>query len=129
MSKIPSSPIQMETWQRCPGGRFFCCFRGTCLFFFCFFFQIHFGIVYIWHMCHSFDQRICFTVNFFLSKRALFSSKYNFFLLNCQIFCPSSCYHSNYFDGELWPGHLSWFINSNFYAPSYNVWLFEKFTF
>ena len=49
----------------------------------------------------SFYQRIWFTVIFFLSKRAIFYSKYEFSLLNCYIFCRSSCYHGQDYQNVL----------------------------
>ena len=34
-----------------------------------------------------------------------------------------------YFNGKLWPYHLSCFLNSFLYDPTCRVWLFEKLTF
>ena len=103
-----------------------CCFFN--------FFQIHFGIVYIWPMYYRFNQRIWFTVIFFLSKRAAFCSKHKFSLLDCHIFCPSSCYHKqNYqnsfqlFWWRILTKSFAYFINSIFIWPSHKVCLFEKF--
>ena len=33
MSKIPSLPLQVESWVRCLGGRIFFCSRANCIFF------------------------------------------------------------------------------------------------
>ena len=37
--------------------------------------------------------------------------------------------YPNYFNGKLWPYHLSCFINSFLYDPACKAWLFEKFIF
>ena len=37
--------------------------------------------------------------------------------------------YSKYFNGKLWPYHLSCFINSFLYEPTCKAWLFEKFIF
>ena len=90
------------------------------------FFQIHFGIVYTWPIYHSFDERIWFMIIFIFSKRAAFSYKYEFPLLNCHIVFPSSCYHrrimqmySNHFDGELWSGQLVLVYQFYFYRSHF----------
>ena len=117
MSKLPSPPFQMGSWARWLGGHMSCCSRGNCIFFFQFSFR-YFVIVFIWPMYHEYDERF-FS---FLSKRAASCSKYEFFSLNFHIFCLISVIvnritnmYSKYFDGELLPGRLSWFINSIFY--------------
>ena len=59
------------------------------------------------------------------------------FLLNCQIFCPSSCYHRQNFENKLQPFLME---NCNqviclglsilfLHATPHKVWLFEKFIF
>ena len=37
--------------------------------------------------------------------------------------------YPKYFNGKLWPYHLSCFINSFLYDPANKAWLFEKFIF
>ena len=37
--------------------------------------------------------------------------------------------YSSYFDEELWPGHLPWFISSIFLCLAHKIWLLEKFIF
>ena len=70
----------MGSGPRCLGGLIFCCFRGNYLYIlFSVFFQIHFGIVYVWPMYQSFDQKMWFMVSFcFHSRRAAFCFKYEF---------------------------------------------------
>ena len=51
MSKIPSSPFQMETWTRSLRGLFFfCSYRGICVFFFSFLFDIFYNSGYLTHV-------------------------------------------------------------------------------
>ena len=59
MSKIPSPPFQiwgaeLVAWE----VLFFVALEEIIYSFFRLFFQVHFGIVYIWPMYHSFDQKI-----------------------------------------------------------------------
>ena len=93
-----------------PGRSYILLVQRKLLTSFSFFFKIHFGKVYTWSKFWSKDL---FIVNFFLSKRAAFCSKYEFSLLKCYIFCSSLAImgrimkmYSNHFDGELWPGYL-----------------------
>ena len=118
MSKIFVPPFQMRP-EPGAGRSYFLLLQRKLFIRSSLFFQIHFGITYIWSMDYSFDLKIWFTVIFFLSKRVAFCSKYEFSLLNFHIFCSGfkdriTKMHPNCFDGELWPGHLSWFINSIF---------------
>ena len=87
VSYSQSTFSNMERWARNLGGLIFCCSRGSSLFFFITFFQMHFGTVYTWSMYHSFDQRVCFMDLVFLSKRAAFCSKNEFSLINYHIIC------------------------------------------
>ena len=50
-----------------------------------------------------FGQRIWFMVIFFLSKRSTFCSKYKVCLLQCHIFCSSSCYYGKNYENVLQP--------------------------
>ena len=73
------------------------------------FLYIYFGIVYIGPTHHSFDlcslwlfMLIYLVYEYFFSSQrdAAFCSKHKFSLLNCHIFCPSSCYYGqNYQKG------------------------------
>ena len=81
MSKIPSPHFQMESWAIV----------------FSIFSFINFGIVYIWSIYQSLDERTWFTILFFfIPKRIAFCLKYGFFLSGaptsiCHFFCPSVC--------------------------------------
>ena len=93
-SKIPSPPFQMGNWAKCLTCRIYSLLQRKFNSLFSIFIQIYFAIAYIWPTYHSFDLRISFTVAIFsLSKRAKFCRKYEFSLLNCHLFCLSSCYH------------------------------------
>ena len=73
----------------------------------------------------------------FIPNRIALCSKYWFFLLlNYGLFCPNYSYQGHnyqnvpqYFNGNLWPYHLSRFINSVLYHQACKAWLFEKFSF
>ena len=119
-----------------PGGYYFLLLQGKLFIHFSVFFQIHFGIMYIWPIYHCFDQRIWFTIIFFLSKTAAFCSKFEFSLLNCHIFSPSSCYHDQNYGNVLhlfWWNIMTWsFVlvyQFSFDMPHHKTWLFKKFIF
>ena len=67
MSKIPSTIVQMESLVRCLGGLTFFCPRGTRLFLF----LVYFGIVQIWPMYHTLDERVLFMIIFLPLKKSL----------------------------------------------------------
>ena len=67
MSKIPSTIVQMESLVRCLGGLTFFCPRGTRLFLF----LVYFGIVQIWNMYHTLDERVLFMIIFLPLKKSL----------------------------------------------------------
>ena len=87
-------------------------------------------------MHHSFDQRICFKVIFFLSKRTAFCSKYNFFVKLSYILSQLLLSWA-----EVWKCTLTILMENCgqaiclglsilfLYATSDKVWLFEKFIF
>ena len=101
------------------------------------FFQIHFGIVYTWHMYHSFDQRVWFMVIFFLSKRAKFFCKYEFFFVKLSYILSQFLLSW----AELWKytptilmencGQAICLGLSNLllYVTPHKGWLFKKFIF
>ena len=91
MSKISVPPFQMRP-ELGAGRSYFLLLQRKLFIRSSLFFQIHFGITYIWSIDHSFDLKIWFTVIFFLSKRVAFCSKYEFSLLNFHIFCLSFWY-------------------------------------
>ena len=101
MPKIPCPPFQMGSWAMFLGGRIFLLQQRKLYVLFSVFFQTYFGIVYIWPTYNSFDQRIWFTIIFFLSRRATFRSKYEFSLLNSYILYPSSRYHRQNYQNTL----------------------------
>ena len=117
----------MGSWASYLGGLIFCWSRGNCIFFF------QFGIVCTWPMYHSFNQRVWFMV-IFSSQRELHSvPNMNFLCYIVTYFVPVPVItgrimkmYSSHFNGELWSGHLSWFINSIFICTPQKCWLFEK---
>ena len=84
-------------------------------------FQIHFAIVHFCPIYHSFDQGIWFTVLFL--EKELHSVPNIFCIVIYFVPVPVTMdritrIHSNYFNGDLCPGQLSWFISSFFICPS-----------
>ena len=79
MSKIPSSPFQMETSTRSLRGLFFFVVTEEFVSSFLIFSLIFFIIVDIGPMYHSFDERIWFTFIFSLSKRVTLVPIFFFF--------------------------------------------------
>ena len=94
MSKMPSPPLQMESWVDwevivlLPFQRISSVLSIYLL--------ICFGIVYIWPMYHSLDKRIWFTMIFLSLKESHSVLDMNFLSLYLQ----------------LQPFHLSWLISS-----------------
>ena len=54
---------------------------------------------------------------------------YNSFFLSQRELQSVRNIYPKYFNGKLWPYHLSCFINSFLYDPAYKGWLFEKYIF
>ena len=81
MSKIPSPPFQIWGADLNASEVLFPVASEEIILFLLFsiFLKIHFGIVHIWSTYHGFDQRI--SLLFFLSKRAAFCSKYEFWFV------------------------------------------------
>ena len=103
-----------------------CRYRRNCILFFQFTFD--FGIVYIWPMYRSFDERIWFMITFSLAKRVTVCSKYHFFvnfsLILSQLLLPTMTFKKcipSVLMGNC-DHHLSWCINSIFYALTHKVW-------
>ena len=85
-------------------------------------FMINFRIVYIWPIYQSLDKRIWFTILFQENLQWLFLSQLE--LSRTEL---PKCTLSILM--EMWPCHLSCFINSFLYHPACKAWLFEKFIF
>ena len=124
---MSKTSLRREGWARCLGDLIFWCSKESGKLFFSIFLQIYFGIVYIWRTYHNFDEKIWFTVIFFLSNRSASCLKYDFFVkLSYNLFqfflwiellnlIPTICLGLSIF-----------FL----YAPAHKVWLtFEKFIF
>ena len=123
MSKIPSSPFQMETSTRSLRGLFFFVVTEEFVSSFLIFSLIFFIIVDIGPMYHSFDERIWFTFIFSLSKRVTLVPIFFFFFAIYYVSVVVikdgiNKMHSKYFNGKLWPYYLSWSNNSIFTCPS-----------
>ena len=122
MSKIPSLPFQMKSLARCLGGPISLLFQRKFYILFSGFFFIYLGIVYIWPMYYSFDESICFTIIFSLTKKVALPSKYHFFVnflftLSQLLSRTELTKRTPSILIENWD-HLSWFINSIFICPS-----------
>ena len=85
-------------------------------------FLINFRIVYIWPIYQSLDKRIWFTILFQGNLQWLILTQLE--LSRTEL---PKCTRSILM--EMWPYHLSCFINSFLYDPACQAWLFEKFIF
>ena len=85
-------------------------------------FMINFRIVYIWPIYQSLEKRIWFTILFQVNLQWFILSKFWLSRIELSKSTPS-------FLMEMWPYHLSCFINSFLYDPACKAWLFEKFIF
>ena len=85
-------------------------------------FMINFRIVYIWPIYQSLDKRIWFTVLF--QENLQWFILFKLWLTRIEL---SKC--TPRFLMEMWPYHLSCFVNFFLYDPACKAWLFEKFIF
>ena len=85
-------------------------------------FMINFRIVYIWPIYQSLDRRVWFTILFQENLQWLI-----FFQLELLRTKLPKCTPSILM--EMWPCHLSCFLNSFLYNPACKAWLFENFIF
>ena len=97
-------------------------------------FMINFRIEYVWLIYQSLDKRIWFAILFFISKWvALFQIMIFFaklWLILSQLELSRTKLpkmYPKYFNGKLWPYHLSCCMNSSLYDPACKARLFEKF--
>ena len=117
MSEIPCSHFQMENWA---------------IFFVNFLYNKIWNIMYLtfipkFGIEDSVNNSFfCFLFFFFHPKESRTLFEILIFLLNYELFCPSWSYkdtitkmYPKYFNGKLWPYHLSCFINSFLYDPAY----------
>ena len=85
-------------------------------------FMINFRTVYIWYIYQSLDKRIWFAILFQENLQWLILSQLEISKTELPK-CTLSILM------EMWPYHLSCFINSFLYGPACKAWLFEKFIF
>ena len=84
--------------------------------------MINFRIVYIWSIFQSLDRRIWFTILFQENLQRHILSQLELSRTELLKYTPSILM-------EMWPCHLSCFINAFLYHPACKAWLFEKFIF
>ena len=85
-------------------------------------FMMNFRIVYIWPIYQSLDKRIWFTILFQENLQWIILSQLELSRTELSKCTPSILM-------EMWPCHLSCFINSFLYYSACKAWLFEKFIF
>ena len=85
-------------------------------------FMINFRTVYIWPIYQSLDKRIWFAILFQENLQWLILSQLEISKTELPK-CTLSILM------EMWPYHLSCFINSFLHDPACKAWLFEKFIF
>ena len=85
-------------------------------------FMKNFRIVYIWPIYQSLDKRIWFTILFQENLQWIILSQLELSRTELPKCTPSILM-------EMWPYHLSCFINSFLYDLAHKAWLFEKFIF
>ena len=84
--------------------------------------MINFRIVYIWPIYQSLDRRVWFTILFQENLQWLIFFQLELLRTKLPKCTPSILV-------EMWPCHLSCFINSFLYNPACKAWLFENFIF
>ena len=85
-------------------------------------FMINFRVVYIWPIYQSLEKRIWFTILFQENLQWLILYQLELSRTELPKCTPSILM-------EMWPYHLSCFINSFLYDPACKAWLFENFVF
>ena len=84
--------------------------------------MINFRVVYIWPIYQSLEKRIWFTILFQENLQWLILYQLELSRTELPKCTPSILM-------EMWPYHLSCFINSFLYDPACKAWLFEKLIF
>ena len=90
INKIPSLPLQMESWVRSLGGCFF--FVSEEIIYSFNLLMIYFGIVCIWTMPHNLDNKIRFTIIFLPLKESLTMFQVWILLSYLHLFCLNWSY-------------------------------------
>ena len=124
LAHLFKSGAELGAWEV-----FFFCSRRNCSLFFSIFFQLLFGIVYIWSTYHSFDQSIWFTTFFFLKESCILFQTWICWIVIYLVSVPViigriTKMYSNCFNGKLWTGHFSWQVVTRKLWPGYFTILF-----
>ena len=79
--------------------------------------------IYLTYISKYWSENLIYNSFFLISKWVALIQILNFFATK------TTKMYLKYFNGKLWPYHLSCFVNSVLYDPACEYWLFEKFIF